>query len=75
VIVGEFVGCDEPPTSKVTSPSAVEVARERLARLSIPVALGARIGHGARNTAIPYGTRADLDVQAGTLVALEGAVS
>jgi muramoyltetrapeptide carboxypeptidase len=75
VIVGDFVGCDEPASSKTPSPTAIEVVRERLARLPIPVALGARIGHGVRNIAIPYGTRADLDVQAGTLVALEGAVS
>jgi muramoyltetrapeptide carboxypeptidase len=75
VVVGDLVACDEPATSKVTSPSALEVVAERLGRLQIPVALGAPIGHGARNLAVPYGTRVQLDAAAGTLTALEGAVS
>jgi muramoyltetrapeptide carboxypeptidase len=74
VVVGELVACEEPPESRMASPSAIEVVRERLGRLGIPVALGARIGHGARNLALPYGVRANLDAQAGTLVALEAAV-
>jgi muramoyltetrapeptide carboxypeptidase len=74
VVVGELVACEEPPESRVTSPSAIEVVRERLGHLGIPVALGARIGHGARNLALPYGVHANLDAQAGTLVALEAAV-
>jgi muramoyltetrapeptide carboxypeptidase len=75
IVTGDFVGCDEPATSKVASPSALEVVAERLGRLSIPVAMGAPIGHGARNVALPYGTRVELDAGAGTLTALEGAVS
>jgi muramoyltetrapeptide carboxypeptidase len=74
VVVGDLVGCEEPADSPTVSPSAIEVVRERLRRLSIPVALGAPIGHGARNVALPYGTLATLDAQAGTLAALEGAV-
>jgi muramoyltetrapeptide carboxypeptidase len=74
VVVGDLVACEEPPESRVTSPSAIEVVRERLGRLGIPVALGARVGHGTRNLALPYGVRASLDAQAGTLVALESAV-
>jgi len=75
VVTGEFIGCDEPAASKLASPTANEVLRERLGRLSIPVALGAPIGHGRRNHALPYGTRVELDADAGTLAALEGAVS
>jgi muramoyltetrapeptide carboxypeptidase len=75
VIAGDFVSCDEPPTSKVASPSAFEVVAERLGRLQMPVVLGAPIGHGARNQAVPYGTRVELDAATGTLTALEGAVS
>ncbi len=75
VIFGNLVGCEEPPESRIASPSAASVVEERLARLGIPVALGAPVGHGARNRALPYGVRAQLDAQAGTLVALEGAVS
>jgi muramoyltetrapeptide carboxypeptidase len=74
VVMGQLIGCDEPAASRVASPSASEVARERLGRLSIPVALGAPIGHGRQNRALPYGTRVELDADAGTLVALEGAV-
>jgi muramoyltetrapeptide carboxypeptidase len=75
VVVGDLVACEEPPESRVRSPSAIEVVRERLGRLNIPVALGARVGHGERNRALPYGVRASLDARAGTLVALEAAVS
>jgi muramoyltetrapeptide carboxypeptidase len=74
VVVGDLVACEEPAQSRVSSPSAIAVVRERLARLSIPVALGAHIGHGARNRALPYGVRARLDARAGTLDALEAPV-
>ena len=72
VVVGDLVACEEPSDSRVTSPTAIEVVRERLGRLGLPVALGARVGHGERNLPLPYGVRATLDAQAGTLVALEG---
>jgi muramoyltetrapeptide carboxypeptidase len=75
VVVGDLVACEEPAGSRVASPSAIEVVRERLGRLSIPVVLGAHIGHGERNLPLPYGVRASLDAQAGTLVALETAAS
>jgi muramoyltetrapeptide carboxypeptidase len=75
VVAGELIRCEEPAPSSPASPSASEVLRERLGRLRIPVVLGAPIGHGARNWALPYGTRVELDAQAGTLSALEGAVS
>jgi muramoyltetrapeptide carboxypeptidase len=75
VVVGELVACDEPADSRVSSPPVMAVVRERLARLSVPVALGAPFGHGRRNVALPYGAQAVLDAQAGTLTALEAAVS
>jgi len=75
VVVGDLVACEEPTESRVTSPSASAVVRERLGRLGIPVALGAHIGHGTRNSPMPYGVRATLDARAGTLVALEAAVA
>jgi muramoyltetrapeptide carboxypeptidase len=75
VVAGEFIGCDEPASSKLESPLASEVLRERLGRLRIPVVLGAPAGHGRRNRALPYGTCVELDADAGTLTALEGAVS
>ena len=75
LVAGEFLDCDEPASSKLASPTASEVLRERLGRLHIPVVLGAPIGHGRRNQALPYGTHVELDAGAGTLSALEGAVS
>jgi muramoyltetrapeptide carboxypeptidase len=75
VVVGDLVGCEEPADSRVASPTAEAVVKERLGRLGVPVALGAAIGHGGRNRALPYGVRVRLDTGAGTLLALEGAVS
>jgi muramoyltetrapeptide carboxypeptidase len=75
VVVGDFSGCREPEPLRAETPTAAEVLIERLGRLAIPVALGAPIGHGARNIAVPYGARVELDTRTGTLTALEGAVS
>jgi muramoyltetrapeptide carboxypeptidase len=75
VVVGDFSGCQEPEALREGSPRAEEVLIDRLARLPIPVVVGAQIGHGGRNLALPYGCLAELDTRNGTLVALEGAVS
>jgi muramoyltetrapeptide carboxypeptidase len=75
VVVGELVACDEPADSRVSSPPVMDVVRERLSRLSVPVVLGAPFGHGRRNVALPYGATVLLDAQAGSLTALEAAVS
>jgi muramoyltetrapeptide carboxypeptidase len=75
VVVGDFAGCLEPEPMRASSPTVDEVLEERLGRLAIPVAVGAPIGHGTRNVAVPYGTLVDLDTRFGTLTALEGAVS
>jgi muramoyltetrapeptide carboxypeptidase len=75
VVVGDLVGCEEPPEARLASPAALDVVRERLRRLPIPVALGGRFGHGERNRALPYGVLATLDTRTGTLAALEAAVS
>jgi muramoyltetrapeptide carboxypeptidase len=75
VVVGDFSGCKERPDSGLSSPPVEEVLLERLGRLAIPVAFGAKIGHGTRNIAVPYGTVVELDTRHGTLVAIEGAVS
>jgi muramoyltetrapeptide carboxypeptidase len=75
VVTGDFSACLEPEATRADSPTAGEVLVERLGRLPIPVALGAAIGHGTRNTALPYGCMAELDTRKGTIVALEGAVS
>jgi len=75
VLLGDFSGCREPEATRADSPTAEEVLVDRLGRLSIPVALGGAFGHGTRNRALPYGTVCELDTAAGTLTALDGAVS
>ncbi|HLK90375.1 MAG TPA: LD-carboxypeptidase [Polyangia bacterium] len=75
VVVGDFSSCREPEATRADSPTAEEVLLERLGRLPIPVVRGGVFGHGTRNRALPYGTLCELDTPAGTLVALEGAVS
>jgi muramoyltetrapeptide carboxypeptidase len=75
VVVGDFSGCREPEATRAESPTADDVLVERLGRLPIPVALGGAFGHGTRNHALPYGTLCELDTAAGTLTAIEGAVS
>ena len=75
VIAGDFSGCREPEPTRAESPTAAEVLEDRLGRLPIPVAVAGAFGHGTRNRALPYGTLCELDTVAGTLTALEGAVS
>jgi muramoyltetrapeptide carboxypeptidase len=85
VLVGEMTRCDDPPTvpsgpEVVRSPGgprvfAVEVLRERLARLACPVLLGAPVGHGAVNAPFVHGGDVELDVARGTLTFLQGAVN
>lgn len=74
VVVGDFSSCLEPEATRADSPTVNEVLLERLGRLPIPVALGATVGHGSRNTAIPFGALVELDTRHETLTALEGAV-
>jgi muramoyltetrapeptide carboxypeptidase len=75
VICGEFLRCDEPPESGKGGPTVQQVLEERLGRLAVPVVFDAPIGHGTRNTPLPYGTLVELDTRHERLVALEGAVS
>lgn len=75
VVVGDLVACEEPAEARVASPSAAAVVAERLGRLAVPVAVGAPVGHGARNRALPYGVRTRLDTRTGTLTALDAVVS
>ncbi|HEX3696572.1 MAG TPA: LD-carboxypeptidase [Polyangia bacterium] len=75
VVVGDFTGCDEPEATRVNSPTAQEVLLDRLGRLAIPVVIGAPVGHGTRNRALPYGTLCELDAFNGVLTAREAAVT
>jgi muramoyltetrapeptide carboxypeptidase len=64
VAVGQFIGyADGSPTS------VVDVLRERLGDLGVPVLGGLPIGHGTGQLTVPVGVPATLDVAAGTLTA------
>jgi muramoyltetrapeptide carboxypeptidase len=58
VAVGQFTDCGE----------VSEVIAERLAPLGVPLLGGLPIGHGDQHVAVPLGTQATLDADAGTLV-------
>ncbi len=77
VVIGDLVRCTDanPPTGDVDPPeAALAVILERLAAAGRPCAVGAPIGHGDRNEAVPFGAACELDLARGTLAILEGAV-
>lgn len=64
VAVGQF----SEPAGAAGAVSLTEVLNERLGDLGIPVLGGLSIGHGDPNIAVPLGTHATLDADAGTLL-------
>lgn len=78
VVVGELVRCvDAKPPTGVPDPddAALATIKDRMAAASIPVAVGAPIGHGIRNEAVPFGAMCELDFERGVLSITEAAVS
>ncbi len=63
VAVGRFSRCEDPAGGRL----ALEVVRERLGDLGIPVVGGLPFGHDGENAALPVGARATLDGDRGTL--------
>jgi muramoyltetrapeptide carboxypeptidase len=61
VLVGDFTDCDPGPDGR----TVVDVLRERLLPLGVPVLSGFPSGHGPRNDAIVLGRRATLDGRRG----------
>ncbi len=77
VIVGDLTRCADPapPAGSPDAPdAALQVVLERLNVAGTAVAVGAPIGHGTRNEAVPFGADAILDLDAGTLEITEPAV-
>lgn len=68
VVVGQFTDCDDGTTR------ALDVIRESLAPLRIPVVANAPIGHVPDNWTVPVGIRARLDADALSITLLESAV-
>jgi muramoyltetrapeptide carboxypeptidase len=62
IAVGQFTGCGPS-----RGWSVVDLLRDRLAPLGVPILGGLPLGHGADAVAIPVGTEAVLDADQGTL--------
>jgi muramoyltetrapeptide carboxypeptidase len=77
VVVGELTRCvDANPPTGVADPddAALQVVLERLRAAGTPAAVGAPIGHGDLNEALPFGADTILDLDAGTIEILDAAV-
>ena len=77
MIVGDLTRCVDPkPAIGVDPPdAALRVFHERVASAGKPIAVGAPVGHGDRNEAVPFGAASELDLDRGELAILEAAVS
>ena len=66
VAVGQFTDCGPDETTQGDW-TAIDVLRDRLSLLGVPVLGGLPIGHGEAPIAVPVGTTATLDADSGTL--------
>lgn len=76
VVLGDLVRCaDANPPTGVPDPedAALQTLLERFAPL--PIAVGAPVGHGARNAPVPFGGTCELDLDRGVLTFVDGAVA
>jgi muramoyltetrapeptide carboxypeptidase len=75
-VVGDLVRCaadrSKPDGDPIESRASIA---ERLAHWRVPALTGAPIGHGARNAAVPYGARAEVDLARATVEVLDSAVA
>lgn len=76
VAVGVNRDCEDPGAhgAKEFRQSSMDVIKERLSNLRVPVVVGLPFGHMAVNATIPVGARALLDGDKGDLVITEAAV-
>ena len=77
VVVGDLTRCADPnpPTgSPDPDDAALVTVLERLRAAGTPAAVGAPIGHGDRNEAVPFGADTILDLDAKTIEILDPAV-
>ncbi|HET7302651.1 MAG TPA: LD-carboxypeptidase [Candidatus Saccharimonadales bacterium] len=66
VAVGQYEQCGADDTTQGTW-TAIDVLRDRLGSLNVPILGGLPLGHGKNPRAVPIGTRAVLDTAAKTL--------
>lgn len=73
VAIGQYTECGNAtdPTGS-TQCSEIDILRERFGRLGVPILSGLPIGHGKNPIALPIGTKATLDADAGTLTIAAG---
>ena len=77
-VIGDLTRCSDPsPPTGERDPedAAIATILERLRATGTPVAVGAPIGHGPRNEAIPFGAMCELDLDRSTLAITEPAVA
>jgi muramoyltetrapeptide carboxypeptidase len=70
--VGCFAACDDP---SYPQPAAFDVLEELLRPLGVPLVTGLPFGHGEENVPWPFGVRARIDGDAGTVEWLGPAVA
>lgn len=66
VAVGQYTDCGRMGGTDGNW-GCLDILRDQLGRLDVPVLGGLRIGHGSRPLAVPIGTRAIMNASAGTL--------
>jgi len=76
IAIGINTDCEDPKakTTKEYRQTLLDVFKERLLRLKIPIATGLPFGHIPLNATLPIGVRATLDAVKGDLVIAEAAV-
>jgi len=71
VAVGRYYLCGSDATTQGDW-TAIDVLRDRLHRLNVPILGGLALGHGNNTESVPLGTMATLDANAGTLTVAAG---
>jgi muramoyltetrapeptide carboxypeptidase len=73
VAIGQYTECGNAtdPTGS-TKCTEIDILRERLGKLGVPILGGLPIGHGKNPVALPVGTKAILDADARTLTVAAG---
>lgn len=71
IVIGQYTDC-EPVSTTPGSWTTLDVLRERLSKLNVPILGGLPIGHGKYPIAVPIGTMAKLDADAQVLEVAAG---
>lgn len=71
VAIGQYTNCGSDNKTQGAW-TVIDVLRDRLGKLNVPILGGLPIGHGKNPIAVPIGTMATLDADAGTLTAAAG---